>query len=108
MTYGHGILGDDLWDKMNGDRCDYHGVEFGNNPSKACMSYLDTANDLIEGIDLYDIYKSVDETPAGFMCSKEENEFYRIAMKSGSVSNTERRPYMKHKFTGDYTSFVNK
>jgi len=53
MTYGRALINDELWDSMQDNSCDYSGIEFNNNPSKACMGYLDEFYDLIKGIDLY-------------------------------------------------------
>ena len=107
MTYGHALFNTELWDKMTDNFCDYSGIEFNQPPSTACMGYLTEFNELIADIDLYQIYLGQDGTPANGMCSAQENEIYKQAMKFGLAEDFERRPYKKHQFTGDYAPWHN-
>lgn len=91
MTHGHGVIGDELWDQMKEAQCDYSGIQFNKNPSVECMGYLNQFNNLFADLDIYNIYKGLDNTPAGF-CSKKENEMMLEAMKFGFVAD-KRRPY---------------
>lgn len=38
------------------EQCDYQGVEFGNDPSETCLTYLDTVDSAIAKINIYNIY----------------------------------------------------
>jgi len=59
MGYYHALMNDELWDKMQKDKCDYSLIEFNKFPSADCMGYLDTFNNLTEKIDIYNIFKPV-------------------------------------------------
>ena len=56
MTYGHGMIGVELWEQMRDARCNYDGIQFNNLPSKECLGYLNEFNNLVADIDLYRIY----------------------------------------------------
>lgn len=103
-TYGRALLNTELWDKMTDNFCDYSGIVFNQNPSAACMGYLDEFNDLIKDIDIYNLYLGAES--AG-LCSAQENEIYKQAMKFGLAEEMERRPFKKHSFTSDYTPWFN-
>lgn len=74
------------------------------------MGYLDEFNVLMRDIDIYNVYYGVDVTPANGgsgKCSAKENEIYKQAMKFGLEEQMERRPYVPHTFTGEYTPWHN-
>jgi len=95
---------------MKADSCDYSGIQFNQNPSAVCMGYLDEFNELMKDIDIYNVYYGVDGTPANGgsgKCSAKENEIYKQAMKFGLEEKMERRPFVPHTFTGEYTPWHN-
>lgn len=107
MTYGHALFNTELWDKMSKEFCDYSGIEFDQNPSAACMGYLDEFDTLIEGIDLYQIYLSAYANEFE-LCTAEENAKTRLAMGKGLEETVPRRPYYPYSMTGDYTPWFNR
>ena len=107
MTYGHSLFNTELWHKMNIEYCDFSGIEFDQNPSASCMRYLNQFFDLIDGIDLYQIYLS-NYANEFELCTAEENEKTRLAMGLGLEETVPRRPYYPYSMTGDYTPWFNR
>jgi len=72
MAYHHALYNDELYDKMQKDKCDYSLIEFNQFPSDDCMGYLDTFDNLTESIDIYNIFKPV---YPGALLKKPTNQF---------------------------------
>ena len=71
------------------------------------MGYLDEFFDLVQDIDLYQIYLS--EYANEFeLCTAEQNEMTKKAYALGLHDTTPRRPYYPYSMTGDYTPWFNR
>lgn len=103
MTYGHAIFSKEIWDKMVDEQCDYSGCEFGRDPSDACMDYLGETDDLMDDIDLYNVYLPWWGYESQAMCSAKENDAVREGLKHGLGESVPRRPFQPYRFTGDYS-----
>ena len=56
MSYWHSLIDTDLYNNMKAAKCDYSGIEFGDNPSQQCMDYLTQYSGYIDKINVYDIF----------------------------------------------------
>lgn len=56
MGYWHSIMSQDTHDSMIAEDCDYSGIVFDKNPSDSCMEYLNTFQNNIQYVNIYNIY----------------------------------------------------
>ena len=59
MTYWHAIMGQEMYDAINENQCDYSGINFDIFPSGDCLDLYNQFLNLSSMLDMYNIFKPV-------------------------------------------------
>lgn len=103
MTYWHAIMGEDMYDQLNDNQCDFSMMNFGKLPNRTCLDIFSKFQKLTSCLDMYNIFN----TPT---CSNEEEESVAKTYMAGDqiLEVTDEQPVKKRSKTTfrDYTPWM--
>lgn len=106
MAYWHGLYDTDMYEAIHSNQCNFS--NFNNNLSETCTNLLNKFNDLVQMINVYDVY-GVCYTD-GTTAPSTENKFSLYQSENMGLTKVggEIKPFKKTYSAKDYTPFLYK
>jgi len=64
MTYWHALMGQEMWDDLEANQCDFSMINFGTIPGPACLALYDRFMNITSKINMYKIFDPFMRAPA--------------------------------------------